>query len=517
MFKLLIVDDEEIEREGMRNYIPWEKYGIEVVGTAWNGLDAYEQIISEKPDIVLTDISMPIMNGIELIKKTKESLFDVEFIVLSGYGEFEYTSKAMEFGVRYYILKPCDENKISEAIHKLINDIQIKKENERKEGSYKSIVRRLLPLAKSQIFRNLILGKEQINDDYELFMMEMGRKLPDILILGFRMENGFNYMEQFVLDNIIVELIGAESVLLSTNIKKDMLFLVDKNKSKTIDGVVKTGKEVFSKFKTHSNEAIFISVSDVGAWDEIAQLYEQVQKLLHLGSVNKKEEIQHYCDLLDAQKETILLFDYRKMSKAATYEEVIFEVYLLFLKMEVRRYTNLQKKEFSERLLKYYYQIDMNDIVQNYIKQKNTKQENINKNVLNVKDLIAIIVDSIFEYQCDKADIDEKLNMILFNIFTNLDNQQLSISFLCKEILYMNEDYFGRLFTKKHNQKFSDFLVEKKIEIAKELILFYPDIRISNLAEMLGFAPDGQYFSKSFKKITSCSPTEYRENVKNKK
>lgn len=124
MYKLLIVDDEEIEREGMVEFIPWEKYGIEIMGTAWNGIEALGKIRDERPDIILTDIKMPVMNGIELIKETRKIYPDVEMIVLSGYGEYEFTSQAMREGVKYYILKPCDEEKVTEIIEKVKEDIE---------------------------------------------------------------------------------------------------------------------------------------------------------------------------------------------------------------------------------------------------------------------------------------------------------------------------------------------------------------------------------------------------------
>lgn len=92
MYRLLIVDDEEIEREGMARLIPWEDFDIELAGTAWNGAEGFEKIQSCRPDIVLTDIKMPVMDGIELIRRTRKEFPEVEFVVLSGYGEFQFTS-----------------------------------------------------------------------------------------------------------------------------------------------------------------------------------------------------------------------------------------------------------------------------------------------------------------------------------------------------------------------------------------------------------------------------------------
>ena len=112
MYTLLIVDDEEIEREGMAQLISWEKYGYKLVGTARNGAEGLEKIDQLHPDIVIVDIKMPVMNGIEMIRQGQAAYPDTAYVVLSGYGDYEYTSQAMELGVRHYILKPCDDAKI---------------------------------------------------------------------------------------------------------------------------------------------------------------------------------------------------------------------------------------------------------------------------------------------------------------------------------------------------------------------------------------------------------------------
>ena len=124
MHTLLIVDDEEIEREGMAQFIPWDTYGMKVVGTARNGAEGLEKIAKDKPDLAIVDIKMPVMNGIEMIRKAKEQYPDMTFVVLSGYGDYEFTSQAMELGVRHYILKPCDEGKIIPVLNKAIAELE---------------------------------------------------------------------------------------------------------------------------------------------------------------------------------------------------------------------------------------------------------------------------------------------------------------------------------------------------------------------------------------------------------
>ena len=172
MYKLLIVDDEELEREGMAEFIPWERYDVTLVGTAWNGMEGYQKIQKLQPDIIMTDIKMPVMDGLTLIHKTKEEYPDMEFIVLSGYGEYEFTSRAMEDGVRYYILKPCDEEKICGVLEKVKTVIREKRSAREILKKQEHTISKLMPHAREQVFMKMLLGKEQIPEEYELFVSE---------------------------------------------------------------------------------------------------------------------------------------------------------------------------------------------------------------------------------------------------------------------------------------------------------------------------------------------------------
>ena len=201
MYKLLIVDDEKIEREGMAELIDWGSFGIELAGTAWNGQDGYEKVLKLRPDIVMTDIKMPVMDGLGLIRKLKEELPDIQVIVLSGYGEYEYTSQAMELGIKYYILKPCDEERMLPVIEKVKEEIREKQQEKRK---YDTTVKKLLPLAKEQVFRNILLNRETSRKEYDLFLGKMGDHRTDVSLLGFRNPTvRFDALEQFVIENVL--------------------------------------------------------------------------------------------------------------------------------------------------------------------------------------------------------------------------------------------------------------------------------------------------------------------------
>ena len=125
MYKLLIADDERVIRESISTLIDWKSLGIELIGLAKDGSDAYNMIIDECPDIVLTDIKMPGFTGIELIEKIRKINTLTQFVILSGYGEFEFAKAAMRFGVRHYLLKPCSEQQI---IHRRSEERRVGKE-----------------------------------------------------------------------------------------------------------------------------------------------------------------------------------------------------------------------------------------------------------------------------------------------------------------------------------------------------------------------------------------------------
>lgn len=116
MLNLLIADDEKVIRESIARCLDWESLGIKVVGCHANGLEALDCIIDESPDIVLTDIKMPGISGLDLISKMQAIDADIEFIILSGYREFDFAKRAMELGVRRYLLKPVGEEQVMDAV-----------------------------------------------------------------------------------------------------------------------------------------------------------------------------------------------------------------------------------------------------------------------------------------------------------------------------------------------------------------------------------------------------------------
>jgi len=116
MVKILIVDDEYLVRHGLRETIPWAELGIQIVGEAENGKKGWEAALQYQPDIILTDIKMPVMDGIEMMRMIRDSGMKPSFIVLSGYGEFDYAKGALRYGAVEYILKPVENEDLLTTI-----------------------------------------------------------------------------------------------------------------------------------------------------------------------------------------------------------------------------------------------------------------------------------------------------------------------------------------------------------------------------------------------------------------
>lgn len=129
MYKVLLVDDEPMILDGISSIVNWEKQGATLSGTANNGLMALDFIDEHQPDVVISDIMMPGLDGIQLLQRTLKKYPLIKFIFLSGYGEFEYARQAMGYGVKHYILKPSNEDIISDALGEIVSELDRQKNN----------------------------------------------------------------------------------------------------------------------------------------------------------------------------------------------------------------------------------------------------------------------------------------------------------------------------------------------------------------------------------------------------
>ena len=502
--KLFLVDDEEIELEGMANYIPWERYGVELVGTAWNGVQAFAEIQKSPPDLVMTDIKMPVMDGLELIRRTREAYPEIEFVILSGYGEFDYTSQAMELGVQYYLLKPYDEARIVAVLDK----VKKKLAERRQQDDYLHTVTRLLPRAREQLFSDMLQGRASSNGDCRLLVEELGGGERAVFVLAFRLEKGFSYLEQYVIGNMMNDLLPPDTMLLTTGIGRDVFVLADASALPGAEGAARRLRTEFRRFET---DTLCAAASAQGTPLTLPALYDQLLSLLHLGGTEGPDAFLQADKLADADSDALHLIDWHALRGGPTYQELLFQLHCLFEKSAVRQDSPAALLRLAECIRRLAAPEALNGALGAPLPPvAGTDAEGWRRQLFSA---LAEQLCGPFAIPAPRSKEEETFRRLLLATHLALRSTGLTLQYLARDVFYINEGTLGRLFTRLQGEKFSSYLAKLRIALAKELLRYDPALKISTVAEQVGYAPDGQYFSKIFHKITGMTPTEYCDKL----
>lgn len=204
-YKIMIVDDERIVRESIASYIAWEKYQITVVNTSANAIEALEYIEEHEVNLILADIRMPVMDGIELLKHVRSRKWDIDFVILSGYADFDYAREAIRYGVKDYLLKPLDETALISVVLKCrdsrnnqqfinsINQTPIFKNipnSSDKKNNYSQTINKIIQLVEEEIANEKLSlkwissQKLFLNENYlgKVFQKEVKQKFSSYLL-----------------------------------------------------------------------------------------------------------------------------------------------------------------------------------------------------------------------------------------------------------------------------------------------------------------------------------------------
>ena len=151
MYRVIIVDDEPVIRRGLRETIEWDALGLEVAGEAADGAEALKLIREIRPEILITDIRMPEMDGLELIREVKKLDFSIKITILSGYSDYDYLKAAIRLGVDNYLLKPIDNDELISNLKNAVSEIE-------KEAAISLQIRQGTVLLRSNTLRRLVTG-----------------------------------------------------------------------------------------------------------------------------------------------------------------------------------------------------------------------------------------------------------------------------------------------------------------------------------------------------------------------
>lgn len=500
MLKLIIADDEKIIRETICNFIDWDSMGIEVAAVCSNGVEAYEAILDVYPDIVLTDIKMPGLSGLELIQKIKEIDTNIQFIILSGYDNFQYAKEAMKFGIQHYLLKPCNEQQIIDAINSVKESFYQLRCQQRLQQQQQYSARCLAQnIIKNLIFEcissdsdltSLTKNYEQILDfqytDYKLYYIHYLEKES----LSAYLKLLSNSLLQFCGD-IAVHMIYVKNTLILF-FEDCLLSYNDLNAS--LRGIQVPGQATSTVIKEHT---YFNLLSLLSKLLPKLKRYEQIHLIEHFHLI----QVLNHNALFQKTE-----FYLSELFRTGAQSETAKELYELLASIKDVAVLKTLITDILVRLLVSQQAMFINS------EQLNTCIQTINQCTSTTTLIecfsgqLKFLVETPFKNGASGKDF---INKIISLVDTFLSNPNLSLKWIAENHLYMNVDYLSKQFVKQTGVKFSSYLTSRRIERAKELLLDSENERISEIAEQVGCGDNPQYFSQLFKKYTGMTPRAY--------
>ncbi|OCT15552.1 DNA-binding response regulator [Paenibacillus pectinilyticus] len=515
MYKVLLVDDERIILDGISRMVDWQSMQTELIGTARNGVEAFDFIQKQTPDIIISDIRMPGMDGLELVARVHDAYPHIRIVLLSGFGEFDYASKAMQYGVKHYLLKPTNEGKIGEALQEIVAELEQETSKESFVLNMKAELEKVMPHVKEQFLKEFVTNKTYGHWDWDYFRSLFKLDFDyQIRLLLFQLEEGFEFEQLFAIKNIAQEIL--ESPLLSTTIGNHVLMLLEEPEH--IDQLQEKIYHIRDTFHMYYKMDATIALSESGHITKARQLYKESLSLLnyrfYLGegslitrkdtavsqSVPTKEigwdEERLNMSVRSGHREEAeaALHDFICGLKEAQLDIDVTKSYV------IQQFVSLVRICAPEEMNAYFAQIPT-------IVEMNTLQA--------IQSFMGNIVTSMTErfYGMNKVKISGIVQKVIDVINDQMGNTELSLNWVAHEMLYMNADYLGKLFKKETGEKFSNYVMKARITRATELIAADADIKIFELAERLGFGDNPQYFSQVFKKYRGSTPSEYMKST----
>jgi two-component system response regulator YesN len=517
MYKVLLVDDERIIVEGISRMVNWQAHETELIGTARNGLEALAFIEEHMPDVVISDIKMPGMNGLQLVEKVHERFPHISFIMLSGFSEFDYARTAMQYGVKHYLLKPCNENTITDALDEVIVERQKLESQESFMLNIQKELSKVLPHAKEQFLKELVTNKtygQRDWDDYgRLFRIPAQHNRVQLLL--FKLSGNIEFEHLFAIKNIAEDVLGQAIMLLSTTIGKHVLLLIQAQDD--TEGLFAKLQQINQTFTSYYKRDATVAVSSQGPIVDTRKMYRETLEYLNYqfylgeGSIITGEDIGQE----EGSERSPFLYDEEPLCmhvKSGDWAFVEAELTNYFAQLAETRMDTHMSKSYLIPLYVAIVRQGKPEEINEYLQQIAGFDQ-----YTTLKALQQFVVDTAKEICLSNYHSHSKKQSFIINkmvsvIEEQLANTELSLNWVASEILYMNADYLGKLFKKETGEKFSNYVVRRRMERAMEEIEQTGDVKVFELAEKLGFGGNPQYFSQVFKKYTGFTPSEYKRS-----
>lgn len=520
METLLIADDEKNIRDGLKCILDWEALGFTLCGEAANGEEALSGILKNNPSLVLLDIRMPKLTGIDIIRIAREQGYNGRFIILSGYSDFSYAQAAIRYGVEYYLTKPIDEDELLDAISTIRESI----EQEHRKSDNIALYRQK---AKDVILHELVTGvwkkdgitglssadfqSMELNSDiYQVVIYEnfgashekQSCNFADLLNITNSGNHSFEHFEEnnknvillkgsFALRRFEEFLSNYEKTDLQADSPVESLFLAYGRPVRNLDEIYLSYEEACTLIRRR-----FFCIQGQHTLG-----YEDLPAVTAHNYQISDEKLHEYCDIL-----TNYLQANNRKQIAATFfslEEYLYNVdssiesvrlFLTDLFLQLKE--NINKNYNSSRV-----PFPSNSAIIDYIDNRHYLYEII----LYISEQVKTIMDGN-----DSSSRDSILDDILYYIDNNYQNN-IKLETIAPLFGY-NSAYLGKLFTKAIGENFNSYVDHRRIEHSKKL-LEQKNIKVYEVSEQVGYK-NVDYFHKKFKKYVGISPAEYRKQLK---
>lgn len=527
MMKVLLADDEYLTREGMRDTIKWVQHGMEVVGTAEDGEQALAMVREHHPDLIITDIGMPFMNGLQLAETVLEERPQTSIVLLTCYDEFDYAKQAVKLGVVDYVVKPIELNYMEKLLDEIADKHQKQKQKFQMEERTRLFTEVLHRHSGLQIEETAFEQAGLTPNSYYSCIM------ADILGYSYAKDILFNerelqdYFSQFAAQLLVC---ARDIVVFSEESAAEGRVVLIVNGENAQQAAMRM-QHICSTLRDNAaltNEYSFLCATDgvsKSIW-ALQQAYEHCQTVMHYKFLNDEITFLDYTDLKRVQQDDgawisadiagfvdcVRTFDRRlieqrvheimnRIRESGRYSFIYGQMFIASAYSQLTGALKEVKIDLSEVF---------NDPLEEY--QKVIMAGSLQKQIQDLGEMLAGVCD----YVQGKKGVASHVMVEKARQYINLHFMEYDISLQCvSKAVNMSSCYFSLLFKQESGQSFVSYLTDLRIEKAKYL-LQYTDQKAYEIAFAIGY-DNPSYFSTLFKKNTGLSAKEYRQQFNNSK
>ncbi len=514
--KVIIADDEVMICEGIARVIPWEKLGLELVKTVYDGKMLEEALLESEPDIVITDIEMPYQNGIEVIRKFADAGRMTQYIIVSAYNEFEYAQTAMAYGVREYLLKPISRDDLVGALTNCMKRIREEQGKRQLYGMIKANESVVVSALRMEMLRDLLLGFGHRDEAaYQYCGMERMEGQECRLVVLMSEQDDSEIYNPIAFKELGELFLAGAHVLYSTIVEDMCVLIVDELDVGKLSRLTREFKEKYKQIYAGDAFVVISNICKVGdVRDEFLKSAEICKNSVEYGSGETVVAgVGNGAAVADRNKLHLERYDDVVMDiRLKNEEQVASKVHELLEKMQALSWSKdsirLTCMEFGLRIYSKCSASpgrDMTAFIQRIQGAANLweLEEKL------IRFFLEIPAGEAGAEQVKTEPIVEKIKEIVEAEYMDTD---LSIRKMATTRLYLSPDYIGRIFKKKMSMSITRYITLVRLEKAKAM-LRQGDKKVFEVALQCGFGYNSQYFSQIFKKFTGVLPSEY-ENAR---